>query len=165
MGDETREMFRSSRRQELGLSSRFVARKDGPDANRFGQFGISHQTIASEWQKSFEDGTYSRWFWEWLEKNLDLFAAFCRLALQARRTGKATWSSAMIVGQMRWESAMREAHQDQVKINENSKSGMARLAMKLYPELEGFFKTRKPPAHDQARRLSDGKLYSEPEEP
>lgn len=117
-----------------------------------------------EWRELYDDGTYDPWFWRWLPDNMHILTAFRRIALVARRAGRKRWGTSVIVGQIRWESTLREGGQDNLKINENAKPWLARMAMNLEPELAGFFKTREtgPHAGRHGRRLIDGKLYSEP---
>lgn len=125
---------------------------------------FAHETEVERYRRLYDDGTYPTDFWPWLEDNRHLFVAFVEVARRAKRRGFQQWSARAIWHILRWESAEKEGGQDMLKVNNNATPGLARLAMKLYPDLADFFETRKPPARDTARRLIDGRLYSEEEE-
>lgn len=116
--------------------------------------------------RAYDDGTYPSDFWEWLERNRHIYEAFVHLALRARRRGINRWSARSLIEILRWRTALKERTEtSSLKINDHCVPGLARLAMAKIPDLEGFFQTRTPPATAEARRLKDGRLYSEPEDP
>lgn len=108
----------------------------------------------------FDDGTYPDGFWEWLDDNEHVLTAFIEIALEAKRRKFRRWSADAICHVLRWQTAVREGGESKLKINDHATAGLARLARELHPELRDFFKTRRPPARAEARRL-DGKLYRE----
>jgi len=80
-------------------------------------------------------------FWDWLQENQHIYVEFVRLALEMKRRGRQRWSAAGIIEVMRWNSSMRD-NDDEFKINNNCKAGLARLAMCEHKSLEGFFQIR-----------------------
>lgn len=106
----------------------------------------------------YDDGSYPDGFWDWLEDNMHVLEQFIGIAEQAKARGYQHWSARGISEVLRWQSSMREHGQDALKVNDHSTPGLARLAMKLRPELEGFFETRVQSGKREARRL-DGSLY------
>src|SRR6478735_86890 len=118
---------------------------------------------ADELRLAFDDGTYPEGFWDWLDANMHILAAFRSIALETLNSGVRRWSSDAICHVLRWQTAVRERGQNALKINDHATAGLARLVPHLEPRLVGFFVTRAPPARDQARRL-DGRLYSEERE-
>jgi len=120
------------------------------------------ESEVQRWQRLYDDGTYPEDFWQWIELNAHVLTAFIALARRSQARGLRRWSSDAICHVLRWQTAMREAGQSHLKINDHATAGLARLAMQLAPDLIGFFATRTPPARHEARRLIDGRLYSEP---
>ena len=110
---------------------------------------------------AYDDGTYPENFWPWLLSEPHIYVEFVRLARDLRDAGVKRWAAAGIIQVLRWQTAIREKGQSNLKINDHAGPGMARLAMAMYPELDGFFSVRTN-AKQQARKL-DGKLYSEQE--
>ena len=119
------------------------------------------ESEVQRWQRLYDDGTYPKDFWPWIAMNTHILEAFIALARRSQKRGLKRWSSDAICHVLRWQTAMREAGQSHLKINDNATSGLARLAMKLAPDLIGFFETRRPPAKRDARRLIDGQRYWE----
>lgn len=111
-------------------------------------------------REKYDDGTYPRDFWPWLDKNRHIFDAFVATSLKAQELGFPRWGAFAVINIMRWETALRESHQNRVKISNNSAPGLARLAMAMYPALRGFFRTHRQGKH-AGRRLSDGRFYQE----
>jgi hypothetical protein len=109
----------------------------------------------------YDDGTYPDDFWDWLAENRHLLHAFALIALETKAAGLKRWSADAICHVLRWQTAMRERGQVELKINNNCTAGLARLTMRLYPSLEGFFVTRQPPRNQHGRRLIDGAPYHE----
>ena len=109
---------------------------------------------------AYDDGSYPEDFWPWLLKEPHIYVEFVKLARELLNAGVTKWAAAGIIQVLRWQSAIREKGQNNLKINDHAGPGMARLAMAMYPEFDGFFSVRTN-ASQQARRLRDGKLYSE----
>ena len=118
------------------------------------------QGRAGAYRAAFDDGTYPSGFWTWLEDNEHILEAFIRLARRTRKAGVARWSADAICHVLRWQTAIRERGAGTLKINDHCTAGLARLTMRLCPDLAGFFETRTPPARAEARRL-DGSTYGE----
>ena len=117
------------------------------------------ESDAQRWRQLYDDGTYPEDFWEWLIDNRHLLQSFAVLALQTKVAGVKRWSADAICHVMRWKTAMRERGQSELKINNNCTAGLARLSMRLYPSLDGFFATRAPPRSQHGRRLIDAQPY------
>src|SRR5262245_9578826 len=100
--------------------------------------------IAS-WRRLYDDGTYPTDFWPWLAENLSLRNAFALLACETKAAGVKRWSADAICHVLRWQTAIRDRGQTELKINNNCTAGLARLSMEIYPSLKGFFSTRQPP--------------------
>ena len=113
-------------------------------------------------QQLYDDGTYPVGFWAWLRKNEHVYDEFVKLARRAKRRGAKCWSARGIIHVLRWRTGLREGDQNALKLNDHSTPGLARLAMEREKDLTGFFRTRKPPGAEEARRL-DGSLYVDPE--
>jgi hypothetical protein len=101
---------------------------------------------------------YPEGFWEWIEANDHIYRAFVALARRAKAQGFPRWASVAIVEHLRWETALRDGYSAAVKINNNARPGLARLAMAEHPDLAGFFCTREPPGRREALRM-DGSHY------
>ena len=94
----------------------------------------------------YED--YPDHFFEWLYDNRHIYRKFKALALQARANGQKHWSARAIIHIMRWRMRIRQRGDATFKINNNYSPGLGRLAMAEYPELKGFFSTRRHPGTD-----------------
>ena len=100
----------------------------------------------------YDDGEYPEGFWTWLSENWHIYDAVVDVARQTRDAGWERYSMDALCHVVRWQSAIRDRSQTTVKINNNATSGLARIAMKLEPDLIGFFEIRVPPARDTALR-------------
>lgn len=87
---------------------------------------------------------YPDGFFRWVAKNRHIYDHVVKTSLQVRATGRERFAIRVIVEQVRWNTLLRDKDAT-FKINNNSISGMARLAMALNPELRGFFELRKAP--------------------
>lgn len=143
MGDESPQAYRQQRRELLGL-----ARPESVD----------------DWRRRFEDGSYPTDFWTWLADNRHVLEAFIKTALEEKARGRARWSARSIFHVLRWQSQIAEGGQKIVKVNNNATAGLARLAPRLEPKLQGFFITRGAPNTAHGRRLVDGRRYGERED-
>lgn len=113
----------------------------------------------AHWRELYEDGTYHQPFWKWLPCNMHIFAAYVAAALKAHSEGRRA-AAHQLVYELRNNTDLCERSAGGVlKLNQNSSSGMSRLAMQLYPQLRGYFRLRVN-HKSQARRLDDGELYS-----
>lgn len=91
--------------------------------------------------RSEEKTTIKRRFNRFHRKNrhiFELFVTFARQLMATRRRGSAK----LILERMRWE-AFVGTENDNLKIENDFSSRYARLAMRKYPELKGFFHTSK----------------------
>jgi hypothetical protein len=91
---------------------------------------------------------YRLWFWEWLKHNEHILQVFTEHAREARRMGFEKYGAAGIIGVIRWHSREKElsalsefSEESSFKITNNATSGLARLVMDIYPELDGLFNT------------------------
>jgi hypothetical protein len=103
---------------------------------------------------------YPDGFWQWLEINEHIYRAFAQLALQARARGFPRWGAHAVLEHIRWQTALRDGFEHAVKVNNNARAGLSRLAMAEHDELAGFFSTREPPARREAFRI-DGRPYTD----
>jgi len=58
------------------------------------------------------------------------------------------YSSKGIFERIRWETAVAETGKQEFKLNNNFSAFYARTFMRIYPEYEGFFRTRKQISED-----------------
>jgi hypothetical protein len=84
---------------------------------------------------------YPDGFWRWLESNQSVLKAFVKEAKRMRRT-RSRYSASGIVEVIRWHTNLHQVGEPEFKINNNYRKGLAMLAMKENPELEGFFSLR-----------------------
>lgn len=80
-------------------------------------------------------------FWEFHNTNPKVYARLAELALQAKRTGRPRIGIKMLFEVLRWEHFLDVKSKD-FKLNNNFHSRYARLLMRDYPQLQGFFETR-----------------------
>ncbi len=111
-------------------------------------------------KRRHDDGTYYDGFWTWLSENWHIYDGVVRRARQARDVGDhdTRWSVDAICQVIRWDTMLGDRSQSTLKINDHCTSGLARIIMARESDLEGYFKTRTPPAKDQAVKL-DGSSY------
>ena len=80
------------------------------------------------------------------QKNPDLLPSLARLARELKQAGHKRYSMDGLFHILRWET--RTSTEDLgLKINNNYTAFASRDVMKLYPDLEGFFKTRVQKPH------------------
>lgn len=84
---------------------------------------------------------YPDGFFRWLSENYRIYCEFEDRALEVRRTGRKHFSARVIVENIRWHTLLRDKDAT-FKINDHWTPGMARLAMKIHPELDGMFELR-----------------------
>jgi hypothetical protein len=95
------------------------------------------------WPEEEESNTeYPEHFWAWLQLNPHLFGAFVEVARRLQNLGFKRYSAQGIICVLRFQSDVGELGRGTLQINNNAASGLARLAMSMYPELKGFFETR-----------------------
>lgn len=83
-------------------------------------------------------------FEAFLAKCPDFYPAFVRVALRLKRSGKDRHSADACLHYCRWERLTSgEKDDDGWKCNNSYSALLARKAMKEYPELDGFFETRR----------------------
>ena len=80
-------------------------------------------------------------FVEMITNNIDVFDAFVDCAIETKRSGVSRWGSQGIIEVIRWSSTVREKGEGP-KINNDHCADLARLAMIVIPELDGFFQVR-----------------------
>lgn len=83
-----------------------------------------------------------RKFLEFHRENPSVYEALRSMALALKAKGHAQWGIASLFEVLRWKRAM-ETRGDPWKLNNNLRSGYARLLMKREPALRGFFAIRK----------------------
>lgn len=74
-------------------------------------------------------------------ENPHVYARFKLLAEQMKATGRAKYSSKLIINVMRWESDL-ETNAEPFKINDRWQSIYGRLLAFYHPEFEDFFEFR-----------------------
>jgi hypothetical protein len=90
-----------------------------------------------------ERGRLATRFAKLLEDCPDLYPAFVRLALRARRAGLKRWSADAVGHVVRWERLTDGKDAAGFKVNNDFVAMLGRKAMAEYPELAGFFETRR----------------------
>lgn len=85
--------------------------------------------------------TYHKWLL-YHHNNPHVFDAFERFAFEAIRAGRKRLSAWLIVNRIRWETNVETTGED-FKISNDYIAYYARLFMKIHPEHEGFFVTKK----------------------
>jgi len=91
-------------------------------------------------QTDLFDDKFPPGFELWLSKNKPIYNSFVGKAL-AMSYKRDRYSARTIAESIRWESDLRDSN-NLFKINNNWVPGMARLAMREYPKLKGFFTCR-----------------------
>lgn len=83
-------------------------------------------------------------FRDWLPQNWPIWFEFVRLADKIRIRGREHYSARAVLHVLRWERALRDTTEPELKINNNRSAEMARL----YNGMVGFdfFRTRE---HDE----------------
>lgn len=84
-------------------------------------------------QESFEEFHYC---------NPHVFKMFVQYARQAKSRGYEKFSAKAIFERLRWYYNFEVVSEDEWKLNNNYTALFARLAIKEYPEFEGFFQLR-----------------------
>jgi hypothetical protein len=105
-------------------------------------YGPLHFTM--EEQRAYPDR-----FFKWFEENWHVYQAFVELAREGHRKGLRLWGAFAIINVLRWQTALRETN-SHFKCNNNYAPGMARMAMRQFPELRGFFKCRDSIGFDES---------------
>ena len=84
---------------------------------------------------------YPEGFFYWIRKKESqrIYAEFVRRALQMKRSGREIYSAKTIIEIIRWHTDLRDKDVT-FKLSNNWTSGLARLAMAEYEELDGFFR-------------------------
>ncbi len=81
--------------------------------------------------------------WEECKRDQPQFLVTCyQLCLRAKRKGFERWSADAMFHVLRWETSM-STNDSEFKIDNNHSSYASRDLMKQYPDLKGFFETRK----------------------
>ena len=87
------------------------------------------------------------------EKHPEVWDLFVRFSFEMINRGYKNYSAKAIFERIRWEKDAGGDGVNQFKLNNNYRALYARRFMKMYPEYEGFFRTReqpsstKPPTH------------------
>ncbi len=118
-----------------------------------------HQQHASRWCAAVDAlvasesetvrAKYVPGFEELLDSSHDVFFVFEKFTLEAYNAGMLRFGTSMVWNRMRWYTEV-EMKAGSFKLNNNYCTFYGRLLMRLYPELEGFFKTREMEAHDSS---------------
>lgn len=90
-----------------------------------------------------EDSPIFAAYKEWDAANPHFYPLFVRFSRQLAARGYRNIGVALIFERIRWESMIRTTETDEYKLNNNFRSIYARRFMADYPELNGFFRTRK----------------------
>jgi hypothetical protein len=84
---------------------------------------------------------YPDGFFRWLADNYGIFCEFEKRALEVRSAGRKHFSARIIIENIRWHTLLRDKDAT-FKINNNWVPGLARLVMRIHPELDGMFELR-----------------------
>ena len=83
-------------------------------------------------------------FHQFHSENPEVFRLFCNLTIGVKRSGYEHYSADAILHRIRWHYSVDLKQKDGgPKINNDYSAMYARMAMDVYPELSGFFKTRR----------------------
>jgi len=74
---------------------------------------------------------------------------FERFTFEMVNTGRKHYSVNAVFERMRWEADLKSGPGNTFKLNNNYRAFYARAFHRRYPELDGFFRTRKQPSKDQ----------------
>lgn len=90
-----------------------------------------------------EHGDFREEFYAYMDQrpNQALFNEFVALSIERRKTHRH-YSSKAVFEHLRWNQHQVQDAGTQFKINNNYTADLARLSMRLFPELEEFFNTR-----------------------
>ena len=92
--------------------------------------------------------------WEECKRNHPrLLRQLYEISLRAKRKGYEHWSMDAAFHVLRWETAI-STDDEGLRVNNNYSAFAARDLMRIYPDLEGFFKLRK-----QYPRGSQGQIH------
>jgi len=80
-------------------------------------------------------------FLKYHRDNPHIYEAFKKFTVKAINKGHKRWSAEAIFNVMRWETEI--TGNDEFKINNNYKALYARMFMRDFPEVKGFFAIRK----------------------
>lgn len=78
----------------------------------------------------------------WIPLNSHIFSEFCRRAIMLKNTGRKHYGAKGIVESIRFDTCLRSRPDYDFKCNNNHTSYLARLAVLVYSELNGFFELR-----------------------
>ena len=81
-------------------------------------------------------------FWHFHAHNPEVYGLFCHFAGRLVKRGFEHHSADAVLHRIRWETAVETSHLG-YKINNDFSAYYARLWMRLHPEHDGFFRTRK----------------------
>ena len=94
-----------------------------------------------------------RRFIDWLPDNLHIVEAFEQFSLILKRKAKYKQHSCYTIRErLRWESYIREDGAS-YKLDNSKTPFIARLLMKLNPELNGMFRTKNPAGYQSPEQL------------
>lgn len=79
--------------------------------------------------------------YDYLIKNLPVLDCFIDRAFQAKLAGHEHFSARTILEVMRWETSVKEKDAG-FKLNNNRTPLLSYITMRLFPELDGFFRVR-----------------------
>jgi hypothetical protein len=81
-------------------------------------------------------------FWNFHEKNPQVFHELAEMALDAHAKGKKKIGIGMLFEVLRWNRFINTTDAD-FKLNNNYRSRYSRILVQVYPELDGLFETRR----------------------
>lgn len=87
-----------------------------------------------------EGSGYRSDFPGWVAANWEIYEEFERLSLAALKRGRIRLSAKFLCELIRWNSALRE--EGPYKVNNVYSADLARLAVKMNPDLESLFEFR-----------------------
>ena len=85
---------------------------------------------------------------EYHKEHPEVWKAFVRFTFDRINHGREHYSVNGVFERIRWEFGAKYA-ENEFKINNNHRPFYARRFMKMYPEHEGFFRTREQTSHDE----------------
>lgn len=81
--------------------------------------------------------------------NPDVWEMFVGFTFEMIMSGRKHYSANAVFERLRWEVDLARGPDNSFKLNNNYRAFYARRFHRMYPDYDGFFRTRKQPSQDQ----------------
>lgn len=81
--------------------------------------------------------------------NPEVWKMFVGFTFEMIMSGRKHYSANAVFERLRWEVDLSQGPDNSFKLNNNYRAFYARRFHRMYPEYNGFFRTRKQPSQDQ----------------